>query len=272
MPTNELTESEIVQFNQDGYLIVKSLFDGEEMEILRRVAGSDQSLEKRASGHSDGEGGVSKLSFWHKMGEDLYGQLARCHRVVDRMEQLLGGEVCFYHSKMVMKEPFTGGAWAWHQDYGYWYDAFLFPDLASCFIAVNHNTRENGCMQVLKGSHRMGRLNHVKLPGEGGALGQTGADPERLAEASKRLELVYCLLEPGDALFFHSNTLHRSDQNKSPHPRWSMICCYNAANNSSYKDHFGREPGHPRYEPLIKVSDSAIKKAGKELFASSPES
>ncbi|MGH9837447.1 MAG: phytanoyl-CoA dioxygenase family protein [Blastocatellia bacterium] len=83
----------------------------------------------------------------------------------------------------------------------------------------------NGCLQVLKGSHLMGRLEHV-LTGD-----QAGADMERVAEASKRLELVYCEMEPGDAMFFHCNLLHRSDQNRSDKPRWSLICCYNAARN-----------------------------------------
>ena len=35
---------------------------------------------------------------------------------------------------------------------------------------------------------------------------------ERVHEALKRLELVYVEMEPGDALFFHANMLHRSEQ------------------------------------------------------------
>ena len=62
------------------------------------------------------------------------------------------------------------------------------------------------------------------------------------------------LCEPGDALFFHGNLLHRSDKNTSPNPRWSLICCYNAAANDPYK-----ESKHPRYSPLAKVADDAIK-------------
>jgi hypothetical protein len=55
--------------------------------------------------------------------------------------------------------------------------------------------------------------------------------------------------------------LHRSDQNRSDNPRWSMICCYNAARNDPYK-----ESHHPRYTPLTKVSDDAIRKAGIKRF------
>ena len=257
MKNAPLTPEQVQQFHDDGYIIVRGLFDAEEMSILRETAKADRALEENTHGLKDGEGGVQKLSLWNQAGDDVYGLVARTHRVVDAMEQLLGGEVYHYHSKMSIKEPFTGGAWAWHQDYGYWYsNGVLFPDLASCFIAVDPNTKENGCMQVLKGSHKMGRIEHGRY-GE-----QTGADPERTTEAMKVLELVYAEMEPGDALFFHSNTLHRSDQNKSPNPRWCLICCYNAARNNPYK-----ESHHPRYEKLDKVSDDALKQAGTQLFA-----
>ena len=247
-----ITPEQMEQWNRDGYILVRGLFDAEEMAILRETAVTDETLQEAAQGLKDGEGGVTRISGWNQAGDDAYGLVARSHRVVDLMEAVLGGEVYHYHSKMNMKEAFTGGAWAWHQDYGYWYNnGCLLPDMASCFIAVDPCTRENGCMQVLKGSHLMGRIEH-------GTFGdQTGADPERVEAASEIMELVYVEMEPGDALFFHSNTLHRSDQNKSPHPRWTLICCYNTKHNSPYKD-----GPHPRYEPLGKVPDSALKEAG----------
>ena len=66
-------------------------------------------------------------------------------------------------------------------------------------------------------------------------------------------------------MFFHCNLLHRSDQNRSDRPRWSLICCYNAARNDPYKD-----SRHPRYTPLEKVDDSAIKAVGVKRFADDP--
>jgi hypothetical protein len=66
-------------------------------------------------------------------------------------------------------------------------------------------------------------------------------------------------------VFFHSNTLHRSDQNRSPHRRWTLICCYNRVDN----DTITRE--HDRYYvPLDTVPDSAVKAAGLR-FASGDE-
>jgi hypothetical protein len=241
--------SELARYNETGYLFVPALFDSEEMGILLNYAKNDRALVEGAAGRKDATGQVTKLTLWNEAGDDLYGMFSRSPRIVNRMEQLLGGEVYHYHTKMMLKEPRVGGAWEWHQDYGYWYhNGCLFPYLASCLIAVDRATRENGCLQVLAGSHNMGRVEHGKT-GD-----QTGADMEVVSAALERLELAYIEAEPGDALFFHCNLLHRSDQNRSERPRWSLICCYNAARNNPYK-----ESRHPRYIPLNKVSDSAIK-------------
>ena len=236
------------RFEADGYLMVPKLFDHEEMRILLDFAKADGQLIGSALERQDASGQVTKLALWNEAGDDLYGMFSRSPRIVDRMELFLGGEVYHWHTKMMLKEPLVGGAWEWHQDYGYWYDnGCLFPLLASCLIAVDRATRRNGCLQVIRGSHQMGRVEH------GRTGGQTGADQERVTAALERLEHVYVEAEPGDAFFFHGNLLHRSDQNRSPDPRWSLICCYNAARNDPYK-----ESRHPRYTPLKKVSDTAV--------------
>jgi ectoine hydroxylase-related dioxygenase (phytanoyl-CoA dioxygenase family) len=50
------------------------------------------------------------------------------------------------------------------------------------------------------------------------------------------MELVYVEIEPGDALLFHSNILHRSEANLSDKPRWSIISCYNSQSNLAYNE------------------------------------
>jgi ectoine hydroxylase len=250
--SHEITGEQIAQFNKDGYLIIENLFDEEEMELLLRTAKADQALARHAVGMDDSKGGISRLTAWFVAGDDLYGMFARCQRVATNMEKLLGWEVYHYHSKMMLKQPRTGGAWRWHQDYGYWYNAgYLYPDMASCLIAVDRATKENGCLQVLKGSHKMGRIDHV-LAGD-----QTGAEPGRVEEAMKHFELVHCEVEPGTAVFFHASLLHGSARNKSENPRWSLICCYTGTHNTPFN-----EPQHPGYAPLVKVEDSAIKECG----------
>ncbi len=257
MARGPITDEQVSQYHQDGYVIIPKMFDAEEIDLLKRAAVEDRELDKRSIGRADGEGGSVRLSLWNHPGEGIYGMFARCESIVKSMEKILGGEVYHYHSKMIMKDPKVGGAWAWHQDYGYWYqNSVLFPLLSSVMIAVDPATKENGCLQVLKGSHACGRINHT-LTGQ-----QAGCDPERVEQLVKRLDLVHCEMKPGDAVVFHCNTLHRSDQNKSDNPRWTLICCYNAARNDPYA-----ESHHPRYTPLSMVSDDTIKKVGVKRFS-----
>lgn len=255
--TRILTDPAVREYHERGFYIARGLFDRDEIDLLHRAAKEDHELDKRSFGRADGEGGTVRLSLWNHPGDGIYGMFARCERIVRSCEKILGGEVYHYHSKMIMKDPRVGGAWTWHQDYGYWYqNGVLQPLLTSVFIAVDRATRENGCLQVIEGSHHCGRVDHI-LTGD-----QAGADRERVEEILKRMPLVYVEMEPGDAVFFHCNLLHRSDQNKSEHPRWSMICCYNAARNDPYK-----ESHHPRYTPLKVVPDSAIREVGIKRFA-----
>ncbi len=248
------TDEEIAAYHRDGYVFARGLFSAEEIELLRETAHNDRAMDQSSSTMDDGKGNDVRLALWNHPGDGIYGMMARCRRVVDAVEQLLEDEAYHYHSKMILKDAKVGGAWAWHQDYGYWYqNGVLFPNLCSVMIAVDAATRENGCLQVLKGSHKMGRVNHV-LSGD-----QAGADMERVEQARKRLELVHCEMGPGDALFFHANLLHCSAANNSDQARWAMICCYNAASNDPFKDSH-----HPRYTKLHKVDDSRVLEVGRD--------
>ncbi len=229
------------KFDTDGYIIVPNLLNASDANLLGRIARLDHSLAAERTSRADGEGGSVDLVVRNELPEDsIYGAIVRMKPLVEAMEHLLDDEVYHYHHKMILKEPRVGGAWAWHQDYGYWYsNGCLFPDMGSCMIAVDKATKENGCLQVIRGSHKMGRVDHLKR-GD-----QTGADEERINVALERLELVHVELDPGSAVIFHGNTLHRSDQNLSEHPRWAFICCYNTRHNNPWK-----ESKHPRYSPL----------------------
>ncbi|XP_071807152.1 L-proline trans-4-hydroxylase-like [Asterias amurensis] len=244
----ETTEGMQKAFEQEGYFIVRSLISPDEMTALRTAIDRDDGIREHAINLPDGEGRCSKMSLWNHPGSDVTGMLARCDKVAGTMEKLLGGEVYHYHTKLMMKEARTGGSHIWHQDYGYWYkNGCLYPDMGSVFIAVDKTDKENGCLQVLRGSHKLGRIEHAPV------AGQTGADLARVEEAKKVMELVYVELEPGDALFFHANVLHKSNRNDSDRRRWVFILSYNLARNNPFKKHH-----HPCYTPLHKVPNSAI--------------
>ena len=250
----QFQDQDIKNYNEDGYCFERELFSSEEINLLAETARNDHAMDKASSSMDDGEGNDVRLSLWNHPGNGIYGMIARCERIINRVEQLLDDEAYHYHSKMILKDAKVGGAWAWHQDYGYWYqNGLLYPNLCSVMIAVDKATEENGCLQVLKGSHKMGRINHI-LSGD-----QAGAELEHVEEAKKRLETIQCEMNPGDALFFHPNTLHCSASNLSDKARWALICCYNAKSNNPFK-----ESHHPSYTKLEKVTDDQVAIVGKD--------
>jgi len=251
MANFQLTPHQISDYHRDGYLIVRNFLSAAEADKLYRIATEDDTMRKHAFDLNDQTGKKTKLSLWYTPGNDSYGLLTKSRRMVDSANLLMDGEapVCHFHSKLMQKEPKVGGAWEWHQDYGYWYkNEFLFPDqMISIMIAITEANKANGCLQVIKGTHKMGRIEH------GFAGEQVGASQHYVDLALKTMEHVYVELSAGDALFFHSNLLHRSEANTSDKPRWSLISCYNRASNVPYN-----EPSGSSTVPLEAVPDEAL--------------
>ncbi len=251
MSTTTLTPQQIDLFHKDGYVIVKNFLTPAAVEKLYSTAIGDNTMENNAINVTDQTGKNSKLSLWFTPGNDVFGYLTRSESMVNGVAALLDSDapVCHFHSKLMQKEPKVGGAWEWHQDYGYWYkNQFMFPDqLISVMVALTPANKQNGCLQVIKGSHKLGRINH------GFAGEQVGADIVMVNNALKTMDLVYVEIEPGDALFFHSNILHRSEANLSDHPRWSIISCYASQSNLAYN-----ENSTSWKTPIERVPDNAI--------------
>lgn len=253
MSFKKLNQEQVNSFDKDGYVIVKNFCNKAEVDRLYSAAIEDDAMSKNALLLNDQTGKKTKLSLWFTPGNDVFGYLTRSEKMVDSVGQLLDSNapVCHFHSKLMQKEPKVGGAWEWHQDYGYWYkNQFMFPDqLLSVMVALTKANKENGCLQVIKGSHKLGRVNH------GFAGEQVGADMTMVNNALQTMEHVYVELEAGDALFFHSNILHRSEANLSDYPRWSIISCYCSQSNLAYN-----ETSTSWKVPVKKVPDIAIEK------------
>ena len=251
MATFQLSAQQIESYKKDGFVIVKNFLKSEEVNKLYLIATGDNTLRQHAFDLNDQSGKKTKLTLWYTPGNDAYGLLTKSERMVNSVDKLMEGDsaVCHFHSKLMQKEPKVGGAWEWHQDYGYWYkNEFLFPDqMMSVMIAITEANKANGCLQVIKGSHKMGRIEH------GFAGEQVGASQHYVDLALKTMELVYVEIMPGDALFFHSNLLHRSEANLSQAPRWSLISVYNRSKNIPYN-----EPSQSSTVPLKAVPDEAL--------------
>ena len=251
MKNFQLTPEQVAAYHRDGYVIIKDFLSDAEIKKLYGIATGDDTLLKHAFDLNDQTGKKTKLTLWYTPGNDAYGLLTKSKRMVESVGQLMDGDspVCHFHSKLMQKEPRVGGAWEWHQDYGYWYkNEFSLPDqMMSVMVAITDANKGNGCLQVIRGSHKMGRIEH------GFAGEQVGASQHYVDLALKTMDLVYVEINAGDALFFHSNTLHRSEANLSDKPRWSLISVYNRASNIPYN-----EPSKSSTVPLEAVPDEAL--------------
>lgn len=248
-----LNADQVRGFHENGYMILRGLFDQEEIGYLISAWEEGTGIRSRARSVDDGEGGHTEIALWNEPSQDVFGAAARCERMVKSAQTLLADEVYHYHSKINFKRPKSGGTWVWHQDYGYWYNnGCLYPDMLTAAVPLSVMDRENGCLQVVPGSNRMGRIDHG-LSGQ-----QTGADPDRVRAILDRVDPVAFEAEPGDVMFFHCNTLHTSAPNSSDRPRNLLLIAYNARHNDPHRD-----GPHPRYTPLDVLPDTAVREEGR---------
>lgn len=225
-----IMRTDVDQYQRDGFVLKEGLFSPDEVrKMIHAVEYGDEA--KTAYGTSDKSGRAARLAIWFELKPNIWGAASTCPRIVNAVRVLLGEDAAFFHGKVMMKEAKTGGAWEWHQDYGYWYDqGFIYSNMISAFVALDEATIENGCLQVLRGSHRLERLNH-------GQVGtQVGVDTVRLEPVLKLCEKVHVTMKPGSVLFFHSNLLHSSSPNMSERHRRSFIMCYTATGNPQVVD------------------------------------
>jgi ectoine hydroxylase-related dioxygenase (phytanoyl-CoA dioxygenase family) len=252
-----LTFEQTQAFDRDGYVLVPDVFGPREIEILLENVTKEGRATKHQFNMPDSAGRSSKLALWGDISDDVFGAVSSSPRVVNNVRMLLREDVYHWHSKVMMKEPRVGGAWEWHQDYGYWYgDGCLYPRLISCMIALDPATKANGCLKVITGSHLLGRLDHGQVGG------QAGADKERVEAIVQRLPVHYCEAPAGSALFFHGNTFHASEANLSDKPRRAYICCYNALSNIPYC-----KSGHGQPDPIRMSPDDSILRFAEGVVA-----
>lgn len=245
-----LSSADIDFYNENGYLIVRDIFDSEEVEVIRKVAEEDPDVKDALSEIVDGNGNSWHAAVWTGVNDSLVSVVNRTTRIIDAVEAILGEECYHWHSKLVRKPPHDPGYVDWHQGHGYWYeDGCLFPSFVTCTISITPSTPANGCLQIIPKSHLMGRIEHIPTGNS------TACDPSYIQAALKKLDVVDCEMNAGDAVFFHANTIHGSQANQTDKARVLMHCHYNAASNEPFKE--GTE--HHHYVPIQKLPDSAIK-------------
>jgi phytanoyl-CoA hydroxylase len=135
---------------------------------------------------------------------------ARLHAVLDA---LMGQGRVLLQEMALVKPPRISGDKPWHQDAAY----FRGNDpklMFGVWIALDPATRDNGCMEVIPGSHLRGPAPHV--PAEDINLCTIRPDLVRL---NARVALP---MDPGDVLIFHSLIHHYTAANRSMQRRRAL--------------------------------------------------
>ncbi len=224
----------IADYDRDGYAYVRGMFDAHDLAPL--AASLDDGSAPGAFAVTDSQGGKQELSVWLDLADDLIGVIPRLQPIVDLAETAVDDRVYHWHSKLSWKRPHARSLWDWHQDYAFWAEnGVARPHMCTIAVAIGPVTEANGCMRLVRGSHRLGALPITPV-GEG-----QGTDPDAVATALADHDTERCELASGDVVVFHSNTLHSSGPNESDVPRTMLMMSYNAVSNAP------TAPLHPGY-------------------------
>lgn len=241
-----LSKTELEQYEQDGFLIRKSVFTVDEIDCLRVAA--EAACEKAVSMCDEGKTyildgkrfvdvGYTTIQFEHATGSNTARVIEPVHelnselnrliddaRIVAPMQSILGmSAIALWTAKLNLKRPREGSGFGWHQDSPYWvHDSDHVDQLPNVMVSFDQATRDNGCFKVIRGSHKAGCL-----PGtdDGSQLGGFFTDPKYCVEQ----EEVLMEVPPGSLIFFNPHTIHGSAANNSDTPRRAIIITYQPA-------------------------------------------
>ncbi len=214
-PTPLLSEAEIAQFWEHGFLVLDELFDDAEIERLRHACSQPVDTEWKTA-----EQTVHSLGLTTR--DDAFLDLARDRRVVGRLTQLIGEDIQLQHSKLAAQPAAADrGGFAWHQDFAFY--PHTNTDLVAVMVMLDDATPDNGCMRMVKGSHKRGLLNHMDEEGTFTAKCQEQNAWEDYAD-----DIVDITPRRGGISLHHCLMLHGAGPNRSGDPRRGLVFQYRA--------------------------------------------
>lgn len=228
-----LTQDEIDFFHDQGYLVKSHLIPP---EWLREMDGETEQLHERMAAHAPDSVAVSWETYDDEGHRPRIRQLMHAEKVcpsidrfiraeytLDIIEDLLGPDLAFFHCKLLMKSSEDGTITPWHQDYGYWHRTYNEPRYLNCMIFLDDSTLENGCLQVVPGSHKLGLLTHEERRQSFGRFLPGYFYP--------RDDAMPLEVEAGGAIFFGPLIIHGSDANRSKRHRRACTTAFTATGN-----------------------------------------
>lgn len=188
------------QFYREGYFYARGLISAEQVEALNREH------EPFVSG-LQGEEWKSEafVSFARQSGEfPATASFLRTPHLVDLFERLLGSRVKLWMGMYAVVPP-GGRGLEWHQDNMY---THILGHMLNGFIALDRIDQTNAGLWIAPRSHRLGRQKNLNPEG---SAHRRAADPDNGIPCEP--------LNPGDAIIFHRETLHKSGRNATGKPR-----------------------------------------------------
>lgn len=255
-----LSPEERAAWSRDGFVLRRGCFDAE--ECARLLADAELAITRCRDAHAvdrsqyflfaDASGEQAMICAGLDHSGTAFEAMCRDPRLVDPAMQLFGTAQYIHHAKLMNKRAFEGTAWLWHQDYGYWQDmGSVRPDMCSVMVFLDRAALDNGCLLVIPGSHRGGRLPHRRDGDTGGGLKQVFLPAESVASLCRGREPLPIEAAPGDVLWFDCNLAHASGHNLSPRHRRAAIVAFNADHN--------RPPQHRGWPLVMRGAPDAIR-------------
>ena len=253
-----LTDQQLREFEDDGYLFVPDAFSGDEVAVLNAEVPGIFAQERPEVWREKGTRSV-RTAFAAHTYNDAFHRLA-CHpRLIGPVMQLLGGPVYVHQFKINGKAAFDGDAWQWHQDYGTWARDDLMPEPRAMNIALflDDVTEFNGALMIIPKSHKQGVL-------EAGHDRSTTSyplwtlDKDEIARLVEEGGLVAPKGAAGSMLMFNCNLVHASPGNISPFSR--TIVYISACHVDNHIRRFKREEwiAHRDFTPIECLPDDCL--------------
>lgn len=242
-PEVPLTRDETAQFERDGFIVLRDLFEDREMEILcdeatRLRTAPDGSLEPETVIAEPDSGAVRSVFKVHQQSH-LFGRLAADARLARVAQFLLGDEVYIHQSRMNYKPGFQGKEFYWHSDFETWHVEDGMPRMRalSMSILLTANTPYNGPLMLIPGSHRhyvacVGETpeEHYKKSLRAQEYGVP--DNDSLTSLATQGGIEAPTGPAGTVIVFDCNMMHGSASNITPYPRSNAFIVYNAVSNA----------------------------------------
>ena len=259
-----LTDEQLRQFEDEGYLFIPNVFDRAETDLLLHEAHEIFACDRKEVVREQ-DGRTARTAFAAQHYNEAYRRLARHPRLVRPVRQILGGEVYMHQFKINAKAAFDGDVWQWHQDYGVWSRDDQMPECRAMNIALflEDVTEFNGALMFIPRSHKSGVL-------EAGHDVETTSYPLWTIDNATIARLVAegGLVSPkgaaGSLVLFNGNLVHGSPSNMSPFDRTIVYLSLCRVENHIRRFKRPEWVAHRDFTPIECLDDDCLSSFGRK--------